>query len=155
MRGSRLGVLAIGLGLALAGLACGGGEARRPGTWVPPRAERSVARLPRAQRAAGAALVRLERAARVGDTKELCSAVYRFDTRIPIPLTECMRGLRNEFAPEGFSVEVREIRFSGPDEAIATASTVQTDVERNRQRSPNTTFRLQRRGSRWYVIFAT
>lgn len=155
MRGSRLGVLAIGLGLALAGLACGGGEARRPGTWVPPRAERSVARLPRAQRAAGAALVRLERAARAGNANELCSSVYRFETRVPIPRDECVRGLRRHYSPDGTSVDVRAIRFLGPDHAIAVASTVETDADRVRRRFRGMTFRLARRGSVWYVVPAT
>lgn len=82
-------------------LAACGGDAGRPATWVPPRAERSVARLPAAQRAAGMALVRLERAARAGDAEELCGSVYRFQTRVPIPRAECARGLKDAFAPDG------------------------------------------------------
>jgi len=148
-------VLAVGLALAGLAGACGGGDTRRPATWVPPRAERSVARLPPAQRAAGSALVRLERAARAADANELCSSVYRFETRIPIPLDECVRGLRRHYAPDGTSVDVRAIRFLGPDHAIAVASTVETDADRVRRRFRGMTFRLARRDSVWYVVPAT
>lgn len=108
-------------------LAACGGDAGRPATWVPPCAERSVERLPAAQRAAGMALLRLERAARAGDAEELCGSVYRFQTRVPIPRAECERGLKDAFAPDGLSIDVRAIRFTGADRAVATAATVETD----------------------------
>jgi hypothetical protein len=62
--------------------------------------------------------------------------------------------MRRQFPTEdGFSIAIREVRFSGPGQATAQASMVLRDANGHRSRYPNTSFQLVRRAGRWRVLF--